>query len=89
MNKHKWFKWVILGSFLSGIALVVISLFLPPTGVIDPSVIQSVGIIFTFASIFEALLSDKIVRLSFKFGELYVGDKNKEVNDVDDEQKIR
>lgn len=42
--------WVCLGMT---IAMFTISLFIPPKGVIDPSIFKAAGFLFAFASLFE------------------------------------
>lgn len=42
--------WVCLGMT---IAMFAVSMFIPPRGVIDPSVFKAAGFLFAFASLFE------------------------------------
>lgn len=72
-NKHK-LEWVIAVSFLLGITLLVISLFMPPKGVIDKSVVEAAGSIFSFSAILEALFSNKGIKLSRGAFHLFIGD---------------
>lgn len=61
-----WFKVL---SFIS-IALMIISFFLPPQGVIDPSVMGATGEIFAFAALGAVLKAmDKGKTVSMKHGE--------------------
>lgn len=50
-----WFKVL---SFIA-VVMIVISLFLPPQGVIDPSVIAAVGEIFAFSALWSVLYALK------------------------------
>lgn len=82
-TQNKPFSWASTITFLIGVILIVVSMILPPTGVIDPSVMEAAGLIFTFSSIFEALISDKVVRWVTKHGTLYIGDKDGQNTDGD------
>lgn len=42
--------WICLGMT---IAMFVVSFFIPPKGVIDPSIFKAAGFLFAFASLFE------------------------------------
>ena len=42
--------WVCLGMT---IAMFITSLFIPPKGIIDPSIFKAAGFLFAFASLFE------------------------------------
>jgi hypothetical protein len=66
---------ILIGSFIIGLGLMIVSFFLPPQGVIDPSVLNAVGMIFTFSAVIEGLLSNKIIKLTHKNTEIYIGDK--------------
>ena len=53
------------------IALIIISFILPPTGEIDPSVLQGVGEIFGFLSLYTLLRAiEKGTGASFHKGDL-------------------
>lgn len=53
------------------IALIIISFILPPTGEIDPSVLQGVGEIFGFLSLYTVLIAiEKGTGASFKKGDI-------------------
>ena len=53
------------------IALIIISFILPPTGEIDPSVLQGVGEIFGFLSLYTVLrVIEKGTGASFKKGDI-------------------
>lgn len=53
------------------IALIIISFILPPTGEIDPSVLQGVGEIFGFLSLYTILIAiEKGTGASFKKGDI-------------------
>lgn len=53
------------------IALIIISFILPPTGEIDPSVLQGVGEIFGFLSLYTVLIAiEKGTAASLKKGDL-------------------
>lgn len=55
---------------LISICLIVISFFLPPQGVIDPSVMAAVGEIFAFAALGTVIKAiDKDKSISMKHGE--------------------
>jgi hypothetical protein len=78
-------SFVIL-TFIS-VALIVISFFLPPQGVIDPSVFAGVGEIFAFAAlgtVIKAIDAEKSVTLSHGDtsitinGKKYILEDNKE-----------
>lgn len=73
-------------AFIS-VALIVISFFLPPQGVIDPSVFAGVGEIFAFAAlgtVIKAIDAEKSVTLSHGDtsitinGKKYILEDNKE-----------
>ena len=68
--------WVCLGMT---ILMFVISLFIPPKGVIDPSIFKAAGFMFAFASLFE-------IREAIREGlgvKLTHGDTTIEVHDLD------
>lgn len=53
------------------IALIIISFILPPTGEIDPSVLQGVGEIFGFLSLYTVLIAiEKGVGASLRKGDV-------------------
>ena len=53
------------------IALIIISFILPPTGKIDPSVLQGVGEIFGFLGLYTVLRAiEKGTGASFKKGDI-------------------
>ena len=53
------------------IALIIISFILPPTGEIDPSVLQGVGEIFGFLSLYTIVRAiEKGTGASFKKGDI-------------------
>lgn len=61
------------------ILMFVISLFIPPKGVIDPSIFKAAGFMFAFASLFE-------IREAIREGlgvKLTHGDTTIEVHDLD------
>ena len=63
------------------IALIIISFILPPTGEIDPSVLQGVGEIFGFLSLYTIVRAiEKGSTASLKKGdlELEIKEENKE-----------
>lgn len=66
---------ILIGSFIIGVALIIISFILPPEGVIDTSVLNAVGMIFAFSAVVEGLLSNKVIKLTHKNTEIYIGDK--------------
>lgn len=53
LKKNIWF--VVLSG--SAVALLVASFIVPPTGVIDPSVLKAVGEIFAFAALWVLLVA--------------------------------
>lgn len=58
-----WFKLLSLISII----LIIISFFMPPAGVIDPSVMAGVGEIFAFAAlgtVLQAIDKDKTITMS-------------------------
>lgn len=65
-------------SFIVGVLLIVVSFFLPPMGVIDPSVLKGAGIIFTFSGVVYGLASNKIIKYTHKDTTVYIGDKTNE-----------
>lgn len=72
--------WVCLGMT---IGMFLLSLFMPPQGVIDPSVFKGAGFMFAFATLFE-------VREAIREGlgvKLTHGDTTVEIHDLDGEQK--
>ena len=55
------------------IALIIISFILPPTGEIDPSVLQGVGEIFGFLGLYTVVLAiEKGTGASFRKGDVEV-----------------
>lgn len=62
-------------SFIVGVLMIIVSFILPPTGVIDPSVLRASGMIFTFGAVVDALYSNKIVKITHKDTVIYIGDK--------------
>lgn len=69
---------VALWSFIIGVLMIVVSFILPPMGVIDPTVLRAAGMIFTFGAVVDSLYSNKIVKITHKDTEVYIGDKNDE-----------
>lgn len=72
--------WVCLGMT---IAMFTISLFIPPKGVIDPSIFKAAGFLFAFASLFE-------LREAVREGlgvKLTHGDTTVEIHDLDGADK--
>lgn len=67
---------VALWSFIIGVLMIIVSFILPPMGVIDPTVLRASGMIFTFGAVVDALYSNKIVKITHKDTEVYIGDKN-------------
>lgn len=69
------------------IALIIISFILPPTGEIDPSVLQGVGEIFGFLSLYTVLIAiEKGVGASFRKGdvELEIQEDHNQEKEVED-----
>lgn len=69
------------------IALIIISFILPPTGEIDPSVLQGVGEIFGFLSLYTVLIAiEKGTGASFKKGdiELEIQEEHEKEKEVED-----
>ena len=68
--------WVCLGMT---IAMFVVSFFIPPKGVIDPSIFKAAGFLFAFATLFE-------LREAIREGmgvKLTHGDTTVEISDLD------
>ena len=68
--------WICLGMT---IGMFVVSLLIPPKGVIDPSIFKATGFMFAFASLFE-------IREAIREGlgvKLTHGDTTIEVSDLD------
>lgn len=69
------------------IALIIISFILPPTGEINPSVLQGVGEIFGFLSLYTVLIAiEKGTGASFRKGDVELEiqeDHNQEKEDED------
>lgn len=66
---------------LISVALIITSFFLPPTGVVEPSVMAAVGELFGFASLGAVLKSlDQNKTATFSKGDINVtiGDKKEE-----------
>lgn len=63
-------------SFIIGVLMIIVSFILPPMGTIDPTVLRASGMIFTFGAVVDALYSNKIVKITHKDTEVYIGDKN-------------
>lgn len=67
------------------VALLVASFFMPPTGVIDPSVIGAVGELFAFGALFAGWESiEKGMDTKFGHGDSYVEIKNPDKEDNDE-----
>lgn len=76
-NTNHWFTIF----SLTAIILLVASFILPPTGVVDPSVIASVGELFAFAALATVIKAiDKGVDATLSKGDMQIEIKN------DDEQ---
>lgn len=69
---------VALWSFIIGVLMIIVSFVLPPTGVIDPTVLRAAGMIFSFGAVVDSLYSNKIIKITHKDTEVYIGDKNDE-----------
>lgn len=75
-NKSKFFIKLGFYSFIVGVLLILVSFFLPPTGTIDPSAIKAAGMIFTFGAILEGLYTGKVIKITHKDTQVYIGDKD-------------
>ena len=81
--ENLWFK--ILSS--SSILLIFISLFLPPIGAIDPSVIAATGEIFGFAALWTVVKAiDKGKSVEVKHGETIIAVRKRKEDE--EEEKI-
>lgn len=69
---------VALWSFVIGVLMIIVSFALPPTGVVDPTVMRAAGMIFTFGAVVDSLYSNKIIRITHKDTQVYLGDKDDE-----------
>lgn len=79
----KWYKnpdfWMVLGEVVCGIVafgLLIVGFLLPPKGSIDPSVIQGVGEIMGFATIWmipSAIKAGKRIKLEHGNHSLTIG----------------
>lgn len=66
------------------IALITTSFFIPPEGVIDPSVLTASGIIFAFASLFlgrEAFIRGKSTKISHGTTSVEISNEDGTTND--------
>lgn len=80
--ENLWFKILSLSSIL----LIFISLFLPPMGAIDPSVIAATGEIFGFAALWTVVKAiDKGKSVEVKHGETTIAVRKRK---EDEEEKI-
>lgn len=63
--------------FFLGTALIIVSFFLPPMGVIDPSVLEGSGLIFAGGAVFMMLATKGNYKIKFRDWEItrYVDDK--------------
>lgn len=69
--------WLGVGLAIAGVALLWVSFFVPPTGIIDPSVLTAIGEVFTFSG---ALIG---IDYSYKFKELKL--RSEEIKEDDEE----
>lgn len=67
-------KKISVWSFIIGALLIIVSFILPPTGIIDPSALRGAGMIFTFGAVVEGLVTNKIIKITHKDTEIYIGD---------------
>ena len=75
-----------LGCFLAivGVALLFISFFVPPTGIIDASVLAAIGEVFTFSG---ALIG---IDYSYKYKSIkYISGYNRGVEDARQEEEMQ
>lgn len=66
---------------LISIALIITSFFLPPTGVVEPSVMAAVGEIFAFTSlgtVLKAISANKTATISKGDINVTIGDKKED-----------
>lgn len=85
MNEYKFYKdinaWAIIGEVVCGIiafGLLILGFCLPPIGIIDVSVIQGVGEIFGFATIWmipNTILAGKTIKLEHGNTKISVGEQ--------------
>ena len=83
---YKWYKdinvWFIIGEVACGLAsfgLLISGFCLPPIGIIDISVIQGVGEIFGFATIWmlpKTIEAGKTIKLEHGNTTISVGEQN-------------
>lgn len=77
-------------AFIS-IALIIASFIVPPTGVIDPSVLAATGEIFAFAAlgaVYKAMDKDKSISLSHGQTTITLNGKTYRLEDKNNEEKI-
>lgn len=55
MKKSDGTRWVFWVCLASSIILLIVSFLLPPMGIIDASVLTSVGELFAFAALYEGI----------------------------------
>lgn len=71
-------KWIFYACLTVSIAMLIVSFFLPPTGVIDPSVLKAAAILLGFAALGIAgknLADGKDVTFTHGDTEVTIGDK--------------
>lgn len=67
MKLNSYLDWIIIILLLFGCSLIGISLFIPPVGVIPPSVITVFGFLLVFSSVILAIQTH--YELEFSWGE--------------------
>lgn len=84
----KWYRdvnvWIIIGEAVCGITaigLLIAGFCLPPIGTIDPSVLQGVGEVFAFATLWQvpsAIKAGKTIKVEHNGTTLTVEKEKKE-----------
>ena len=75
-------EWLIIGEALTtavALGLIIASFIVPPTGIIDPSVLQAVGEILVFPVIWMVPQAIKAGR-KIKYKDIEIGGDEKEEN---------
>ncbi len=81
-SDRNW-KFCFYCSFFMSIALIVLSFFIPPVGIIDSSVFVAVGELFAFPALFaiyNMVKSGKMATLKHGNTEITIGEDDNETN---------
>ena len=76
-DKDKWFLIGEIGTAIVALGLIIASFFIPPLGIVDPSVLQAVGEILVFPVVWmipDAIRAGKTI----KYKDIEIGGKPQE-----------